>query len=136
MAICGHINRHSYGADGKLDNLKCTLEKGHDGLHQAEHYEVATQLSASYEGGEFRSTIVDGKEVYEATVVRQWSDAAGIPAKEISPGNPGVQIIQAYDMFPEKRDEEMNKMREELEALKAEVTQRKKPKAKKVADKE
>jgi hypothetical protein len=30
---CGHINKHYYNPDNELEDLACTLEKGHKGDH-------------------------------------------------------------------------------------------------------
>lgn len=57
---CGHVNKQSYGLDGKLDNLRCALEKGHSGDHFAKHEEL-------HEGVELEA------EAF-------WGDAAGEPA--------------------------------------------------------
>lgn len=54
LANCGHINKQSYNANNELEDLYCTLEKGHEGDHGAE---------------------LDGKRVF-------WSDAAGTPARK------------------------------------------------------
>jgi hypothetical protein len=54
IIACGHINRQHHNADNELEDLACTLDKGHKGAHSAE---------------------VDSKPVF-------WSDAAGTPVKK------------------------------------------------------
>ena len=51
---CGHINRQYYNPDGALEDLACTLDKGHKGDHEAD-----------YPGGR-----------------AAWSDAAGTPTRQ------------------------------------------------------
>ena len=70
--LCGHINRHSYGPDGKLDNLKCTLPKGHPGNHRALHEE-------------YRSYNAMVETTPKPDNWREWTDDAGIPADQIKP---------------------------------------------------
>lgn len=134
MAKCKHVNRHSYGIDGKLDNLECVLEEGHDGLHEAPHYEVATQLSGTLDEEDTSTfnvvTDKNGNVYYEGTVTRRWSDAAGVPAKDIKPESPGVHLVQAYDMFPEQQKQEFEHMKQELAELKAALLEQSKPAAK------
>lgn len=119
---CGHINRHSVGVDGKPDNLECTLPAGHSGPHSAPHHEVAKQMSASLAGNSADQfePVVDqlGNVLYEGNPVRYWTDAAGVPANEIVPASPGQHLVEAPHMFPEKRDEEMATMKQELAELK------------------
>jgi len=77
--LCGHVNRHSFGTDRKLDNMVCDLLKGHTGDHSGVHDELVRVENAS---------IVDGREVtsvtYE-TVQRRcsWNDMAGTPVAEL-----------------------------------------------------
>ena len=51
---CGHINRQYYNPDGVLEDLACTLDKGHKGAHETD-----------YPGGR-----------------TAWSDAAGTPTRK------------------------------------------------------
>lgn len=51
---CGHVNKQSFNASNELEDLYCTLGKGHTGDHSAE---------------------LDGKQVF-------WNDAAGTPARK------------------------------------------------------
>ena len=55
IVACGHINRQHHNADGELQDLACSLDKGHKGDHSAK--------------------IEDDKQVF-------WSDAAGTPARK------------------------------------------------------
>jgi hypothetical protein len=54
IAYCGHINKQYHNQDNELEDLACTLEKGHAGEHSAE---------------------VEGR-------LNAWSDAAGKPARQ------------------------------------------------------
>lgn len=121
-AKCGHVNRHSVDVNGQFDDLKCVLEKGHEGLHEAPHFERATQLSnglTSEQADEFTVTVDEkGKTWYEGTITRQWSDAAGVPAKDIKPRSPGEHLVQSPDLFPEYRADEVKSLRRELDELK------------------
>ena len=54
IVACGHINRQHHNENNELEDLACTLEKGHAGDHSAE---------------------VDGKPV-------SWSNAAGTAARQ------------------------------------------------------
>ena len=97
---CGHVNRHSFGMDGKPDNLACTLEKGHTGDHCAVHDERATSISGALtpeEMNNYKDAIIDGKKYYVASVNRFWKDIAGTPANEIKPGSPGEELVQYKD---------------------------------------
>lgn len=55
IVACGHINRQHHNADGVLEDLACTLDKGHKGDHSAK---VENEISVN------------------------WSDAAGAPARK------------------------------------------------------
>jgi hypothetical protein len=54
IVSCGHINKQYHNQENELEDLACTLKKGHPGDHSAE---------------------VDGR-------VNSWSDAAGKLARE------------------------------------------------------
>jgi len=60
MPRCGHENSHSVDMDNKPDALKCTLEEGHAGNHEALHVEKDPS---------------DPEGTVEVTAF--WSDAAG-----------------------------------------------------------
>ncbi len=53
IVSCGHINRQHHNPDNALEDLACTLDKGHKGDHSAS---------------------VEDRPVF-------WSDAAGTPAR-------------------------------------------------------
>lgn len=72
VELCGHINRHSNGVDGKPDNLACEKPLGHSGNHGAMHEE----LRSFGEGG--------GTEPKGFTW-REWLDIAGTPVDQIKP---------------------------------------------------
>lgn len=122
MAKCGHVNLHSYGPDGKPDNLECTLDAGHSGPHSAPHYEIAYSMSGSLGEGEADAfvpkTDEQGRVYLEGSPVRHWEDMAGIPAKDIQPDSPGKQLVQSPEMFPEKQAEELAALKEEMAELK------------------
>ena len=78
LGKCGHINRHSLGLDNKADNLACTRDRGHDGLHGADHLELVESTAANAEA--------IGRKRYERKkVFREWSDQAGTPVSQIQP---------------------------------------------------
>jgi hypothetical protein len=120
---CGHINRHSIGVDGKPDNLECTLDSGHPGAHSAPHHEIAKQLSGTLEDEDrdvFETKYDEqGELYYEGHPLRSWTDAAGIPAKEIKPVSPGLELVNRPDLFPEQQAAEMAEMKQQLAELKA-----------------
>lgn len=89
MAPCGHINKHHHGINGKLEDLACTLEQGHDGDHSAEHlalrmaddnFETAKQIQEGAQSHKFA-----GKMWLEVKEMGFWSDGASIPAADIKP---------------------------------------------------
>jgi len=117
VELCGHINRHSLGLDGKPDNLACTLPKGHTGNHSAEHYEVATQVSGMLEdvqSMEFNQ-LPDGK--MEITTLREWGDMAGIPAKDIVPARPGVELLNADHLFGVESNQRISDLEDKIAKL-------------------
>ena len=69
--VCGHINRHSYGINGELDNISCTLPAGHSGDHGAPH------LERDYGEG--------GAVTWEGERWADWTDMAGTPADQLKP---------------------------------------------------
>jgi hypothetical protein len=79
--VCGHINRHSLGPNGKPDNLSCTMKPGHSGPHSAMHYEKNYFPAEHKKGGE----IMEPKLDYEGEIIRHWADQAGTPADKIEP---------------------------------------------------
>src|SRR3990167_7257259 len=77
MSLCGHVNKHYYGLNGKLEDLTCTLEGGHTGDHSALHRrKVGTPVTD--EKGRVISTTYEEVETLGA-----WNDAAGTPAANI-----------------------------------------------------
>jgi hypothetical protein len=77
VEVCGHINRHSYGTDGKFDNLSCVLEKGHLGEHSAPH--VEERITHMRE----KSGKITGEIRTKETVNAYWGDMAGTPVNQI-----------------------------------------------------
>lgn len=96
--LCGHINRHSYGADGKLDNLSCTLPKGHDGLHSALHYE--RKFGQPYRD-EVNPRIIRNDVMEEGEYLVDWRNEAGTPANEIVPDMSTIDVSR--QPFQEKK---------------------------------
>jgi hypothetical protein len=84
VELCGHINRHSYGIDGQLDNLACDLPKGHAGDHSAMHKEVNVSHMRDV------NRKVTGEIRNEYKVRAYWGDAAGIPVGQLPP-TPEIQ---------------------------------------------
>ena len=132
---CGHVNKHSYDYLGEPDNLKCALEKGHGGDHSAIHFERGTQFSTELQdtsafkymrackkckkfvSGEksycqecFESFAENTPHYYEGDIEVFWNDKAGIPASEIVPNSPGIEIIQADQLFPEIQQQKQQEM--------------------------
>ena len=102
---CGHINKHSYGTDGKLDNLACDLPAGHTGNHSGQHLERAKHQIAGMTEEVFvdvekeviangrRQIIVEGQRLWQGLVRAEWNDQAGTLASEIVPVNLGTEVI-------------------------------------------
>lgn len=117
VKLCGHINRHSIGADGKPDNLACTLPEGHVGLHQAPHYEIATQISGMLDADESMQFTQRTDGLLEGTIMRSWNDQAGIPADQIKPRTPGQHLVSADHMFPEVESQRISELEEKIAKL-------------------
>ena len=81
--VCGHINRHSRGPDGKPDNLSCTLAPGHKGDHGAIHEEYRF-----YGEGMPRETEPKPNNW------RFWLEIAGTPPEEIVPDRIPVKKVE------------------------------------------
>jgi hypothetical protein len=80
--LCGHVDMHSFGPDGKPDHPACELEPGHAGDHSAKHQQkVERERFYERETGKLLKIEYD---VIETEI--HWSDAAGVPAKDITPG--------------------------------------------------
>lgn len=90
--VCGHINKHSYNTRGKLEDLSCTLEKGHDGDHSAP-YKKNVGESVHDEKGR----IVSVKYTPEESIA-YWNDGAGVLAKEIKVGDVGQMNMFQKDI--------------------------------------
>ena len=84
---------HSFGIDGKPDELACEKDEGHDGNHGAMHLERGQNLLSEVrpeEAKNLRQVVVEtktiivegkpkevgGKQVYECEIFREWGDAA------------------------------------------------------------
>lgn len=77
--VCGHVNEHSLGIDGKPDKPKCDLPSGHNGSHSGVH-----KQNIPYEEAEFINGIERViKRVRVEDVRSEWGDMAGIPADKI-----------------------------------------------------
>jgi hypothetical protein len=79
--LCGHVDQHSFGPDGKFDHPKCTLESGHTGDHQGLHKMQQIKNRTYDEKGRVIET-----EYEIVEVVAFWGDAAGTPASKIKKG--------------------------------------------------
>lgn len=80
--LCGHINRHSYGVNGKLDNLSCEKEKGHEGNHGAWHFERHYGPALQ---DDINPRIYHPQLSWEGDRWTEWNDDAGTPVELIKP---------------------------------------------------
>lgn len=81
-AVCGHVDMHSFGPDGKHDHPACVLPAGHTGDHYAKHQQkVERERFYERETGKLLKIEYDTLEVDA-----WWGDAAGVPASEIKVG--------------------------------------------------
>lgn len=80
--LCGHTNLHSYDHKGKQDFITCEKQKGHEGNHGANHFEIhyGSQIRDDTNPRLVRREIEWEKEVWV-----EWTDDAGIPAEDIHP---------------------------------------------------
>ena len=76
--LCGHINKQHYNTKGRLEDLKCDLEKGHAGDHHAVYEKNTPDHETDDKGRVTKSRYA--QEEAEA----YWGELAGTPAKEIS----------------------------------------------------
>lgn len=74
---CGHVNKQHYNTKGRLEDLTCTLPKGHPGDHFATAMKNVPDHVYDMKG----AAIQQKWNEVEAEVF--WSDAAGTPAKDI-----------------------------------------------------
>ncbi len=129
---CGHVNKHSYDYQGNLDDLKCALDKDHGGEHSAMHFERGTQFSSEAQDLKYKRAckkckkFVSGEKsycqecfepfpentpyYYEGEIEVFWKDAAGTPVSEIVPNSPGIEVLNADYMFPEKQQQKQQEM--------------------------
>lgn len=75
---CGHINKQFVNAQGTLEDLACTLPKGHEGDHFAKYKRVVTEYGIVKDEKGVSRQAVTGTHVGEAD--GWWGDAAGVPA--------------------------------------------------------
>jgi hypothetical protein len=98
--LCGHVNMHSFGPDGTLDQPVCDLPKEHQGDHHGKHQQkVERERFYERETGKLLKIEYDieEKEIW-------WNNAAGTPAKDITPGplpsrNKKSEILQAVEQL-------------------------------------
>jgi hypothetical protein len=79
-AVCGHINKQHYNTKGKLEDLPCTLTKGHEGDHSAEYVKLVGEAVSDEKGR------VVKVNYSEEQAVAYWGNAAGTPASKIQAG--------------------------------------------------
>ena len=101
---CGHVNKHYKNMDGELEDLKCTLEKGHAGDHSADYAcyrptdgstKQAKQIAQAKLEGKAITIMLGGNELIETVEQAYWSDVAGVPASEIRPDLEQLARIKA-----------------------------------------
>lgn len=80
LTTCGHVNKQHFNAEGKLEDLACTLDPRHPGDHQAPYKKnVADHLYDE------KNRIV--KITYHLEdAVSYWNDSAGKPADKVKSG--------------------------------------------------
>jgi hypothetical protein len=81
---CNHVNKQHYNTDARLEDLACTLPKGHTGDHFAPYLRNVPDPITDLKGGVIQARY--RQEEAEAW----WSDAAGTPARDVKEG----KIIQ------------------------------------------
>ena len=74
---CGHINKQHYNVQGRLEDLACTLPKGHSGDHYARHLRKTPNHVYNEKG------IVIQARYDEVEAETFWGDVAGTPASDI-----------------------------------------------------
>lgn len=77
LSVCGHVNKHHYNRDKKLEDLPCDLEKGHAGDHHAKYPKNEPDPITNSKG----QVVEERYKEVEAEAF--WSDAAGMPANMI-----------------------------------------------------
>lgn len=85
---CGHINRQHTGVDGELEDIACTLPKGHTGDHSAK-VRVLQKQQYTQKNPKLEYVWRDGLEYEVHAVDTFWSDAAGVPVTEVKPDYEG-----------------------------------------------
>jgi hypothetical protein len=76
--VCGHINKHYVNPKGRLEDLPCDLEKGHAGDHHAFCVHLVSDPLTNPKGQ------VIEERYREEQAEAWWSEAAGVPAKDIT----------------------------------------------------
>lgn len=84
---CGHVNKHHYGSDGRLQDISCELLKGHDGDHKAVYMKLIPDHITNNKG------VVIEEHYREQLAETYWGDMAGTPASAISE-KPMPQLTQ------------------------------------------
>jgi hypothetical protein len=91
--VCGHVNRHSYGTDGKLQPLSCDLAPKHEGDHHARHIRnVKDEPETDAKGRVVKQTY------HTEEAETWWKDAAGKPAHLIPEGEIGQMSLLQKDL--------------------------------------
>ncbi len=127
VTLCGHVNKHSYGEDGKLDYLSCTLPPGHAGDNTADHLEAAKELHPDMTAAQMKrfEEVIDpktGEPTYRGMVERSWGEMAGIPVEEIKPSSPGEELLSSDQYFPELQKARMDDIDGRIDGLEAQVS--------------
>jgi len=91
--VCGHINRHSKGIDGKLNYLSCDLEPEHEGFHSAIHY--TRRLGMSYRDEDNQRKVIRDIE-FEGEERVTWTDMAGTPVEDIQQDLASIRKDQPF----------------------------------------
>jgi hypothetical protein len=85
--LCGHINKQYYNTKGRLEDLACTLHKGHTGNHEAPCKSLAKFSGEKDPAEEYQFR--DGTFYLVVQNTAEWSDIAGVPAEKIRPDYEG-----------------------------------------------
>lgn len=77
---CGHVNKQHYNAKGRLEDLVCDREPGHDGDHHAICFRNVAEHVYNNKG------VVVEEHYNQVEADSYWGNGAGVPAKDIKAG--------------------------------------------------